>query len=295
MTRSETILFFPGALPDETLFSWISQYHVVSGNLTSAQTFMELFGGCQTNPDRPEVQRLESLNRALPSAMRMTTEQITDRLTLCPFYSAFEEAARATGCSSLLEHGYWTRNGITRARVLRLCPICIDDDVRLFGRPYWHRAHQLPAVDTCWKHSDGLIERCPVCGVRLAKRGGLFLPSKFCQSGHLLITNERDSDVEWHRWFATLCRDLLWCKTHVLSWDAVKSHFLTACAAQGRGTRCPKPKINRIKAICRYYQKELCLYFFERRVPPRALRRFLNPRQTAIHLTVCLLRAGGDF
>lgn len=39
---------------------------------------------------------------------------------------------------------------------LRICPECMREDIEKNGFWYYHKAHQLPGVKTCWKHHVGL-------------------------------------------------------------------------------------------------------------------------------------------
>jgi hypothetical protein len=40
-----------------------------------------------------------------------------------------------------------------RVEFLRFCPLCIEEDRKRFGEPYWHRLHQIPGVEVCPTHS----------------------------------------------------------------------------------------------------------------------------------------------
>ena len=40
----DKLVFFPPSLPNESLVSRVSRYHLMSGNRTKQSTFMELFG-----------------------------------------------------------------------------------------------------------------------------------------------------------------------------------------------------------------------------------------------------------
>jgi len=42
--RSGMLSFVPSLLPDQTLYSWVAMYHVLSGNKTEAETLVRLFG-----------------------------------------------------------------------------------------------------------------------------------------------------------------------------------------------------------------------------------------------------------
>lgn len=41
---------------------------------------------------------------------------------------------------------------------LRLCPLCVESDLRIRGETYWRRHHQLPGVGVCVEHQALLVE-----------------------------------------------------------------------------------------------------------------------------------------
>ena len=55
------------------------------------------------------------------------------------------------------------RMGISQANgnhcsVMRYCPVCYQEDLQLYGEPYWHRSHQLPDMQICTKHRCWLVD-----------------------------------------------------------------------------------------------------------------------------------------
>jgi len=42
--------------------------------------------------------------------------------------------------------------------VMRYCPVCYQEDLQLYGEPYWHRSHQLPDMQICTKHRCWLVD-----------------------------------------------------------------------------------------------------------------------------------------
>ena len=41
---------------------------------------------------------------------------------------------------------------------MRYCPVCCQEDLQLYGEPYWHRSHQLPDMRICTKHRCWLVD-----------------------------------------------------------------------------------------------------------------------------------------
>lgn len=55
------------------------------------------------------------------------------------------------------------RMGISQANgnhcpAMRYCPVCYQEDLQLYGEPYWHRSHQLPDMQICTKHRCWLVD-----------------------------------------------------------------------------------------------------------------------------------------
>lgn len=44
------------------------------------------------------------------------------------------------------------RSTTKKAWSLRYCPICVQEDIKNYGEPYWHREHQLPLAMVCCVH-----------------------------------------------------------------------------------------------------------------------------------------------
>lgn len=61
--------------------------------------------------------------------------------------------------------------------LLKLCPRCIEEDVKKRGTAYWHRTHQLPLVVTCLKHGNAL---CPIVLRRSKLHSAFPLPLDLC-------------------------------------------------------------------------------------------------------------------
>jgi hypothetical protein len=62
-----------------------------------------------------------------------------------------------------------TSNRIKEKETFSYCPLCVSADIKAFGVAYWHRQHQLCAIQQCSTHGVDLIEI-------EAKRRNLILP-----------------------------------------------------------------------------------------------------------------------
>lgn len=175
--------YFPSPLPDESLFSRLARYHLLSGHLRSRFTLHELFA-------RNSI----VITSHLPSGIGQLAERIAgkrdDRLadsllshTMFPYFLPFLSQRQATGATQALvgrdAGSVKGLLGVLASRVgghnrFRLCDACISEDRLHFGYAYWHRAHQLPGVWICHKHS------LPLQSIQLSwskrVRHELFLP-----------------------------------------------------------------------------------------------------------------------
>lgn len=150
----------PQWLPDETLFSWCSRFHALSGNLLAASTCTQLFGHRRLGAAHDLPSRIAEF-ATRTGAKLGAAEQIIHERTLLPFYLPFRSAIDAQDAiSSMKGNGIGSlkfRLGILTSRFganhpLRACSECMEDDLRQYGIAYWHRSHQYPGAVMCLKH-----------------------------------------------------------------------------------------------------------------------------------------------
>lgn len=167
--------FFPVPYPDEILYSVFARYHHRSKNRYVAATLNDLFGheAARIVVDLPN--KLGYLANQLPSGSIITAARLIDDHTLFPFYEPFLPPDRKDQLrQDMIErsiggtiHG---RLGILTSNIsveyLRFCPLCVEDDIKSFGEPYWHRIHQVPGVFTCSQHSTFLENSSVECFYR---------------------------------------------------------------------------------------------------------------------------------
>lgn len=189
MDMDQPLPFFPESLPDETLQSRLSRYHVLSGNRTESVSTMELVGkGLVLLDPIVPMEVIFSLAGRLPG----TPEEIASRLiaenTLLPIFAPFLGCDRDTTPLPVGDRyrglGRIPKRAAKSYGESRLCTECLREDVVDHGIGYWHRAHQIPGVATCWKHGTHLLSNCPICRRPFARRQKLLLlPWKPCQCG----------------------------------------------------------------------------------------------------------------
>ncbi|MGF6605795.1 hypothetical protein OKW45_000695 [Paraburkholderia sp. WSM4175] len=168
-------------------------------------------------------------------------EQALTDLTTLPYWLAFDAAPPEDGqlSGTTLNVLLGTRKGIVRnmsamarryrARAgIRFCPQCLEDDVRCFGEPYWHRTHQLPNVTCCPGHRIRLLNCCPRCArVYIAgETGSIPLPKMQCECGcDLGRPGDPVTETDIRYKLAVVSRDALLVGTSLCSRSQMRDFF----------------------------------------------------------------------
>lgn len=178
------ISFFPALLPDETLHSQLSRFHLLSGH-NDVRTTLDLFYGSHTHLATSLLpSHLDDLVNRLPGFLGITQSQLLQRATLLPYYRPFISHAQLARCLKLSggsqAGGLKIGMGMAASRLgganpFRLCTSCVAVDVSEAGVAYWHRMHQLPGVYVCARHGLRLMQ--PDSFFRHRARLSLFLPA----------------------------------------------------------------------------------------------------------------------
>lgn len=165
--------FFPSSFPDETLYSRVSRYHLLSGERKDENTFLELFGlpGPKVDFAAAAPASLERLASLLPGDQLVQLGYMLSQNTFLPLLKTKSREYEGE------EFGE-----------ARSCLICLHEDEHSFGSAYLHRSHQLPGVTACWKHGVKLTDACPNCNSSFKRPGKLLRPPLTpCGCGNLLV------------------------------------------------------------------------------------------------------------
>jgi hypothetical protein len=163
---SEARLSLPTWLPDESLFSWASRYHLISGSHRASDTCLALFGHPQQGSQHDFPTRLDHLASATQGLLGDAPSIIQDR-TILPFYLHFVgllkalqaiEVLRGNMLSGLKFQLGLVTSGFRAHHPLKACDDCLIHDLEAHGTPYWHVAHQYPGVWICPAHQRLLRE-----------------------------------------------------------------------------------------------------------------------------------------
>lgn len=145
------ISFFPSPYPDELWYSVICRYHVHSGNYCAKHTLRQLYGDNFCAPSLMLCGPIKALLAQLPQGF-LSAKDVVMQHTFYPYYARFFPTQRKRSSYAYVVNGNPLavhRMGISQANgnhcsVMRYCPVCYQEDLQLYGEPYWHRSHQLP-------------------------------------------------------------------------------------------------------------------------------------------------------
>ncbi|PWG63357.1 TnsD family Tn7-like transposition protein [Sediminicurvatus halobius] len=181
--RHPGLPLIPAPLPDETLYSFVTRIHLVSGNRHPDETLEALAGRRAWAPRSVFPSRLAHL----ASATGIHAEAIRECLTFFPLLRPFISTQRArliaegmdggNGRALAMASGH-LRGGFRWPSRPRLCRRCVEQDMERFGLAYWHRAHQMPVVLACPEHPEQRLSTAELRDVRRARRVDLRLPDE---------------------------------------------------------------------------------------------------------------------
>lgn len=183
--------FFPTPYPDEIFYSVLCRYHIRSGNPAFVSTAKTIWGK-KISANLYLPQSLGKVALRIPPETGLTAKYFATHNTIYPFLTPFLPKARGLQVLELLESESQSEImayklcGLPRSKspkwqYLRYCEDCWQEDIRLYGEPYWHRLHLLPGV-----------LRCPVHGKPI-KNSVVFqkdISSKFHAASFAVASNE---------------------------------------------------------------------------------------------------------
>lgn len=153
--------------PDETVGSVAARYHLLSCNVSTRRSLFEMFGcrGFAPNSSLPSrLAYFAGFVRGTDSpADAHAVAASTTLLSYFTFFWCRDAAARLA--NEMVAAAYPKASAGLLASTfgasdsLKYCGMCVIDDTKTFGVPYWHRVHQLPEVVICPRHMILLQER----------------------------------------------------------------------------------------------------------------------------------------
>lgn len=202
--------YFPALLVDELLCSYLARLAAFNG-LGTTRFYEYFIGKPGTLPTTDLPANLASLRKRL--GQNSPFDSVIDmilRATIYPYHRVFLSPQADQSVMEALRHGHRNNPKATLGRLanrfganpaLRFCPVCVQDDYKNLGSPYWRRTHQLPGVVACPHHGNNLQVLDSAFGI--VHRTQLLLPPLGTSEINVL----QPSPIE--REFATLSAQLL--------------------------------------------------------------------------------------
>lgn len=172
-TKVRQLPFFPASFPDETFYSLISRYFLLSAQNEDEVSFEVLFGVPTSQMDfrGPAPFRLKYFVRQLPGQSRILLGKILEANCFVALVLPVITAAD------------WDFPDPKFAET-NICLDCAaeDRDDASISMAYVHRIHQLPGVTACWRHATKLVSACPRCA-KSFRQPGKFLTAPLVDCG----------------------------------------------------------------------------------------------------------------
>lgn len=184
--------------PDETLFGWIIAYSRVAAIPEPREVGRRLCGHPTAILRHDFPSRLDEFCRRLENHLG-TPEALIHRHTLLPFFSPFLTAPVYRSALEAMRTGTTLHLrallGLSASRLvvdapLKACPICMQQDLRVFHRALWHRDHQWPTTLVCTSHHTPL--QVATREFHRARQLPLLTPSDLPAEAWMTITSPND-------------------------------------------------------------------------------------------------------
>ena len=149
--------FFPAPVIGETVYSWLSRFHLYSGHNSFRKHSLSLFG---INEQQAAAEFPSFLNK-LSELSGVDFNWIVQHMTDCQLYKPFISKEVYQETINLLRSGNtgalqsklgMVANRITSGDQLWCCSMCIELDIANQGFPIWHVKHQATGVISCPIH-----------------------------------------------------------------------------------------------------------------------------------------------
>lgn len=186
--------FIPLPYPDEILGSWLCRVRLHNHPI-SFKAFTKQF--MSNNIVEAGWRDISIYNRSFDDilqALGTSFDESLIKLTTYPYWlrfhsednypsESFKTAAPAPKLVLNRIKNRASRFSYLRSNVIRVCPLCLVENLELYGEPYLHRSHHLPFVNVCYKHNIELISKCRACGIGFHADKTFIGASLICKCG----------------------------------------------------------------------------------------------------------------
>lgn len=226
------VVLFPTPYPDETLYSVICRYDLLTGRNSFRGTSEDLFGR-RNNLNSEIPQCIGSLVKCIPAKTGLSTEYFIQNTTMYPYFKPFISKERDAVFREYMtaevgsgESKYFLL-GIGKLRYpknthLKFCEECWQEDVKKYGEPYWHRMHQLPGVLVCPIHKRVLMNSTVFTGEAV---NDLIIAAESMISKSSECANLSSSLIEKFESFAKDCEWILKESYHLKNYELLHQRY----------------------------------------------------------------------
>ena len=189
------LTWFPNPYPDELFYSVLCRYYVSSGVKEHNIVKRMIFGdrvGIKMATLYPNA-TIHAILSQLPAGVFSEREMILHHTPFLYYARMYPQQGREALLDDLLQGRGKTPTHLWRTfpkgdYALRYCPLCIQEDTKIYGEPYYHVEHQIPLSSVCVRHRCRL-KQITIDNPRLA------LNNKFYPLGTMGTDREPDMDV----------------------------------------------------------------------------------------------------
>lgn len=189
------LTWFPSPYPDELFYSVLCRYYVSSGIKEHYLVKKQLFGtkaGVKMATLYPNAAIYAVLSQ-LPEGVFNGRDMILYHTPFLYYARMYPQQEREALLVDLLQGRGKTPTHLWRTfpkdgYALRYCPLCIQEDTRIYGESYYHVEHQIPLTSVCVRHKCRL-KQIAVDNPRLSMNNCFFPLST------MEIDREPDMDV----------------------------------------------------------------------------------------------------
>lgn len=158
------IAYLPELYPDELVYSWFCRYYIHTGCITHTMAFQEILYNRCNNPSKEFIGHLNPATAELLQRL-FTMDDLILNHTMYPQYARFipltekKKAIYHIGYDFCDAHHLFAILPRTQAdSYLKYCPLCVQEDRKIYGEAYWHRQHQIRNMSICTKHKCLLVD-----------------------------------------------------------------------------------------------------------------------------------------
>lgn len=174
------LTWFPTPYPGELFYSILCRYYISSGIREHSLVKQQLFGrkaGVKMATLYPNA-AIHAVLSQLPEGVYDGRDMILHHTPFAYYTRMYQPQERDALLDDLLQGRGKTPTHLWRTfpkgdYALRYCPLCVEEDARIYGEPYYHVEHQIPLSSVCVRHKCRL-RQIAVANARLTLNNCFF-------------------------------------------------------------------------------------------------------------------------